>query len=192
MILTTGMAHQRELIRHAVVTLLTGANTAAGSRVVGTRVEPHQQRLLPAISVYTLSESVDQDSALRSPIELTRELKLEITAWVAHADAFPVDDAMDDLAEQIEAAMASDYYIAGTVADQILESTEMQVVEDDGRSDPLVGIVTLTYAITYRTVPADMGVGLDDFLTVNAQQKVIGGVTDTPVAADLFATDPTE
>lgn len=273
MILTTWMAHQRKLIRRAAVALLVSAGTAAGARVKSTRVEAHKPGQLPAISVYALSEDTDPTSADTAPIELTRHLKLEIAGWVVGTDALPVDDAMDDLAEQIEAAMAADYYITqaltvtavnhvtgrltipahglvtgsgpvtvvatgagvvpagirpsselfaivvdantiklatssanalagtaltfttdgtlpvqlriGTVADQLLASTEMQVVEDDGRSDPLVGIVTLTYAITYRTSPA-AGVGLDAFVTVDVKQKLVGGVADTLIAEDTF------
>ena len=176
------MAHQRKLIRHAVVALLVSANTAAGARVKGTRIEPNKKSQLPAISVYTLSEtSDDKDTA---PIELTRELKLEITGWVSHSDALPVDDAMDDLAEQIEAAMAADYYITNTVAAQMLEATEMQVLEDDGRSDPLVGIVVLTYSITYRTDQGETAV--DDLVTVVATEDLVGGVSDTVPASDQF------
>lgn len=179
------MAHQRKLIRQAVVALLISANTAAGSRVQGTRVEPHKKSQLPAVSVYTLSEPVAPESAVTSPRELTRELKLEITGWVAHTDGIPVDDAMDNLAEQIEAAMDVDQYLGGKAADSILEETEMQVIEDDGRSDPLVGIVTLTYSVTYRTAPAAPA-NLDDFLSVDATQKIAGGVPSTVSPNDQF------
>jgi len=180
-----GMAHQRSLIRSAVAALLVNANTSAGARVSATRVEPHQGRGLPAISVYTLSESLNDDlSRLSAPRELTRDLKLEIAAWVAHSDAFPVDDAMDAMAEQIEAVMSADRWLSGTAAESIYESTEMQVVEDDGHSDPLVGIVTLTYSVTYRTVPAVAA--LNDFVTVDVIEKIAGGVSDTVPAEDQF------
>lgn len=270
------MAHQRKLIRQAVVALLAGAGTAAGARVKGTRVEPNKAALLPAISVYTLSESTTSDSDMTAPIELTRELKLEVAGWVAHTDAHPVDDAMDDLAEQIEAAMASNYYLTlasaitaidhttgnitlpahglstagsqiaiatgaggvipaglsplaehwaivvdantiqladsiahalagiavaftgngtlplnilvGTVVDQMLTDTVMQVLEDDGKSDPLLGIVALTYSITYRTNPATAG-GLGDFVTADVKQELVGGVADTTIAEDTFTVE---
>lgn len=167
--------------------LLANAGTAAGARVTGTRVDPHKRSQLPAISVYTLSEETDEDSATRVPLELTRHLKLEIAGWVAHSDEVPSADAMDDLAEQIEVAMAADYYIGGTVADQMLEATVMQVVEDDGRSDPLIGIVVLTYAITYRTSPLEAGgTPTDDFVTADAKQRLVGGVPTTVPAEDTF------
>lgn len=181
------MAHPRKLIRQAVVALLTNAATAAGVRVQGTRVEPHKKSQLPAISVYTLSEAVDPTSAETAPRELTRAVKVEITGWVAHSDALPVDDAMDDLAGQIEAAMDTDRYLSGAAGDSVLEGTEMQVVEEDGRSDPLVGIVTLTYGVTYRTSPTNAeAFPSDAFVTVGATTRIAGGVSDTVAAIDQF------
>lgn len=178
------MAHPRKLIRHAAVALLIGANTAAGARVQATRVEPHKKSQLPAISVYTLHDPVDQaESAQTAPRELKHDLQLEIAAWVAHSDDNPVDDRMDDIAEQIEAAMETDRYINGTAGESILIETTMQVVEDDGRSDPLVGIVTLTYAITYRACPA-APTGLVEFLTADTKHEVDGGIDDDTLPAE--------
>ena len=181
------MAHQRKLIRQAVAALLVSANTSAAARVSTTRVEPIQARALPAISVYTLSEQLDAaQSAQSAPRELTRELRLEVAAWVAHSDAFPVDDAMDALAEQIEAAMDSDRYLGGSAAECIYDGTEMQVVDEDGHSDPLIGIVTVAYTVTYRTSPAVIGGDIQDFLTVDAKQTIAGGVPSTAPTEDLI------
>src|SRR5882724_2800579 len=110
------MAHPRKLIRHAAVATLVAANTAAGARVKATRVEPNKKSELPALAVYTLGEQTDKDSEMFAPRELTRDLKLEITGWVSHTDADPADDKMDDLAEQIEAAMDDNRYIAMALA----------------------------------------------------------------------------
>lgn len=274
MILTIAMAHQRKLIRQAVVALLAGANTAAGARVMGFRTEAYRKGDLPAISVYSLHEDVDPDSALMQPIELTRKLQLEIAAWVLHSDSgVHVDDAMDNIAEQIEAAMASDYYIrstlaitavdhttgrftianhglstagspldltavggvlpaglgapaeyfaivvdantvqlassredaldgaaltftgngtlplqlrVGTVADQLLESTDMEVIEE--KESPLIGVVILTYSITYRTQPATIAL-VNDFVTVDAKYQLVGGVPSTTPAEDTFTVE---
>lgn len=179
------MAHQRKLIRHAVVDLLIAANTAAGARVLATRIDPIRKTGLPALSVYTLREDVDPDSNTTAPVELKRYTSLEVSGWVAHSDDIPVDDAMDNLAEAIENAMSNDPTFGGAAEDSFLESTEMQVMAEDGRSDPLVGNVVLTYQVTYRTSPPVPGT-LDDFLTVNATEKVTGGVADTPPAIDTF------
>lgn len=190
MILTAWMAHPRKLIRHAVVALLVSANTAAGARVSGTRVEPHKKSGLPAISVYTLREPIDQErSEGTAPRELTRDVKVEIVGWVAHSDELPVDDAMDDLAEEIEAAMDADPFIGGEAGDSVLEETVMQVLEDDGRSDPLIGIVTLTYSVTYRTSPAAPA-DLHDFRSVDAKHRIVGAVEGNQ-ARDEFVVQET-
>jgi hypothetical protein len=174
------VAHQRKIIRHAVVDLLTKAGTSAGTRVQATRLDPHKKSELPAISVYTMREPVAPASAEHEPRELTREVEVEISGWVAHSDAYPVDDAMDDLAEQIEAAMDGDRFIGGAAAESILESTELAI---QGEGAPLIGIVTLTYTVTYRTSPA--APELDDFTRVGVTHRIVG-TSDDNAAHDTF------
>lgn len=181
------MAHPRKLIRQAVVALLVAANTAAGTRVKPTRVEPHKKGQLPAIGVYTLTDPVDEDTS--TDAEDTHVLELEVVAWVAHSDSYTVDDAMDDIAEQIEEAMRGDPYLDGKASEARLLGTLMQVVEDDGRSDPLVGIVILTYAVTYRTdLVADAPT--DDFVSVDAKHRIVGAV-EANQARDEFIVQET-
>jgi hypothetical protein len=184
-ILTAVMAHQRKLIRHAVAALLISANTAAADRVTPTRVEPLGKNL-PAISVYALGDENDVETATNSaPRQNNRTLKLEITAWVAHRDSAPCDDAMDDIAEQIEAAMAADSYLADTAADCVYESTVIAVVEVDGHSDPEVGIIVLTYQVTFNAYEG--ATATDDFESADVQQAPVGGIPgDTPVVEDTF------
>lgn len=183
MILTAVMAHPRKLIRQAVVALLVAANTAAGPRVKGTRVEPHKKGQLPAIAVYTLTDPVDEDAS--SQTEEAHVVELEIAGWVAHTDAIPADDAMDDLAEQIENAMKADPYLGGKASEVTLVGTVMEVVAPNGQSDPLVGIVVLTYSVAYWADKTATAV-LDDFRTVDATHQIAGGVADTVPAEDTF------
>src|SRR5678815_2496807 len=92
------MAHPRKLVRDAVVAILKNA-TAAGARVYATRIEPIRKSPLPAIAVYTLSEETEPTISNTAPRELVRIVKVEVSGFVAHSDAIPVDDAMDALAE---------------------------------------------------------------------------------------------
>lgn len=170
------MTHPRKIIRDAAVTLLTGA-TSAGTRVTPTRVEPHKKTDLPAISVYTLSEATVDDNDGAAPRELTRVVNLEITGWVAHVATLPADDAMDALAAQIEAAMDADPYLGGAAGDSILQGTELTIIDD---GDPLVGVVTLTYAVTFRTTPGDPA-DPDDFLLAGVTTQVGGAGLDNAV-----------
>lgn len=184
MILTAGMAHPRKLIRHAFVAMLVAANTAAGARVYATRVDPLKKQL-PSISVYTLSDPVDDDASTET--EEAHVVELEVLAVVAHTDAVPVDDAMDDIAEQIEAAVKANPYLGGEANDTRLVGTIMEVREENGRSDPLVGLVVLTYAVEYR---ADLtsGAAIDDFETVKADHRIVGAVEENQ-ASDVFVVE---
>jgi hypothetical protein len=179
--------HPRKLIRHAVVVLLTAADTAAGSRVKPTRVEPNRKGQLPALGVYTLNDPVDEEAS--SETEEAHEVELEIVGWVAHSDDLTADDAMDDLAEEVEAAMKAAPYLDGAAGSVRLVGTTMQVVEDDGRSDPLIGIVTLTYAVTYRVDQAAPA-NLDNLLRVDTKHRPVGTV-DANQARDTFTVQET-
>lgn len=180
------MAHPRKLLRHAIMAQLVGS-TAAADRVESTRIDPIGRSKLPLISVYTLNEDVDQEeSESTSPRLLKREAIVEIVGWVAYSEEANVADALDDLAEQIEAAMAADEFFGlDMVESSILIGTDTDLVSKDGRSSPLVGQVTMTYSVTYRTQPG-YSVPEDDFLRVKATHQIVGGVDDTVPAEDEF------
>lgn len=173
------MPHQRQLIRQAVRDLLIG-KTAAGTRVSTTRIYPYRKPELPAISVYTLEETVNEEGSNTAPREYTRDLELEISGFV-HGGA-DVDDAMDELALEIENAMAADPYLGGTVGDSMLQGTTMGLTGD---GDTLTGMVTLTYAVTYRTLAPEAPSGLDEFETAGVTHQP-AGVGDAEVAEDLI------
>lgn len=164
--------HPRKLIRDKVVQLLTGA-TLAAERVYPTRIVPYKKGgALPVIAVYTLAESVDPQSVQSAPRELTRDLSLVIEAWV---DGAASDDALDALAEQIECVMERDPFLEGTAAQSVLSETETEVVTEGDRP---MGILMLTYSITYRTYGAtECNPGpQDDFYTAGTTYD-IGGTT---------------
>jgi hypothetical protein len=184
------MAHPRKLIRHAVVALLAAADTAAADRVQGTRIEPHKKSALPALSVYTLNDPVVEEEG--SELEDMHELELEVVGWVAHTEALTADDAMDDLAEAVEAAMngALDGELAGKATDVRLVGTTMEVIEDNARTDPQVGIVVLTYAVKYRADLAASTGELDEFKRVKADHRIAGAV-EANQASDKFTVQET-
>lgn len=156
------MAHQRTVIRRAVRDLLVG-KTVAGSRVTATRIQSYRRADVPAIGVYTTDETVDPDSWSTAPREYTRNLSLEIAGWVTPGPGF--DDAMDDLAQQIEAAMELDRTLGGAAADVRLESSKM---EPRGEGDSLMGLVVLTYSVLYQTQPSVVEGDFADFLQNDA------------------------
>lgn len=178
--------HQRKIIRDAVVAALTGA-TGAGPRVKATRVEPNKAMGLPALAVYTSSEEIDADSIATAPRKLLRHLTLKVTGWVVDTAAVPADDAMDALAEEIEAVMEIDRYFGGAAeggAGSVLSSTETGVLDE---GDPLIGVVTLTYLIDYYFVPEAPTLA-NDYLRTGTT-TTIEGTTGDPVS-DLFDQRP--
>src|SRR5947209_4166802 len=91
------MSHKRTLIRQAAVTKLSGA-TAAGTRVYSNVSLPLDELELPAINLYTLSESSEEFNV--GPPRLRRNLKLacEITAEANSS----LDDTLDSIAYAVE------------------------------------------------------------------------------------------
>jgi len=71
------------------------------------------------------------------------------------------------------------------VVEQLLESTDCELAALDGKSDPLVGIIVLTYSVKYRTCPATVATP-NDFLTADVKQQLVGGVVDTQVVEDTI------
>lgn len=139
--------HERQAIRDAVVAALLG-ETAAGARVEASRFEPADADELPMVCVYTLEESVSQDSVNTAPRELTRSLRVAIDGYAGVPANGAIDTSLDDLALEIETAMDADLNFGSAVADSILENTEVLIGLAGER--PL-GCVHLIYAMTYRT-----------------------------------------
>jgi hypothetical protein len=169
------MPHQRELVRKAVAAALAN-KTVAKRRVTTTRTIPYRKSDCPAISVYTLTETVSE-AENTAPRELTRALDVEIVGWVAEGPQ--MDDALDDLALQIETAIHADPTLAGTASDMVMEGTEAGVSKD---GDSLLGLITLKYTATYRTLAPEADDSLPDFLTADALYDV--GVPETGQEAE--------
>lgn len=183
------MEHPRTLIREAVVTLLTNA-TSAGPRVFDTRVDPYKTSAPPVISVYTLSDQVDAESAKTAPRELERTTKLEVVCWVRDSAALPVGRAMDRVAREVELKLNAANFppLGGLAADFVIESTEMEVLRD---GDPLLGVIALTYAVKYYDDVDAAALAADDFLRAGVTTQVTGGVADTAPIEDLVTVQET-
>jgi hypothetical protein len=139
------MPHQRQVIRQAVRDLLVAADTGAADRVYGSRKLPWRNLDLPVLNVLTPDEESDDQGT--APRELTRKLTLVIEGWVT-ANEY-VDDAMDALAYQVEQAMHADPDLGDAAVDLVLVSTDTQVGIEGDRQ---MGLVELTYLVTYRTL----------------------------------------
>lgn len=187
------MTHRRQSIREAVTTALIGATgspgpvtyaTAAGARVYETRLEHWLQRELPGITVFSDSETVEQDSSKSSPRRLIRNLQLAIEVATLATDN--TDDALDSLAAEIEAVMDADLYFGlAYVMDSVLVSSDTTLSMQGNR---IFGLLRMVYTVTYETEnPVTTGVELDDFSTAAVTYQVNNStdVEDTDQAHDL-------
>lgn len=142
--------HERQAIREAVVAQLKGVapnyRTSAGPRITSSRVAPTRMPQLPTINVSIDSESIDPASANSSPRELQRTAIVAIEAWVA--DSSELDNRLDDIALEIEAAMDVDLNLAGTAFTSVLQNTDTGMSALGERE---IGVARLEYAITYHS-----------------------------------------
>jgi hypothetical protein len=143
------MAHIRKQIRDRLETILTSGVSLVQRRVFGSRIYPLTAPQLPAIAVYTASESSNlQTMGLRTQM---RDLSVSIDVYVMVNDKF--DDDIDALCVQIEQAIAADYTLNGLAKDTILTGTE---IDFDGEAEKPIGVARLTYSIRYVTSIEDV------------------------------------
>ncbi len=155
--MSTEQVHPRTEIRRAVVSTLARATgtpavypTDCADRVFASRADPLLLKTLPALSIYTPDEPVDQresciwpDPANPGTQKRTLRLAIEIIA-----PGIQCDDLLDRIALQVETAMAADPSIGRRAESLALEETEIAFFPDGER---LIAAARLTYAIVYRT-----------------------------------------
>lgn len=171
----------RKLIRKKVTEILKGS-TDVGNKVFPNASVPPWEEELPVILVYPRSESASKYA--EAPRELERDLNLiiEIIAKGPETDEDgnpPVDkdtgnpllkkksleDILDDIADQVETAMAEDDTLGCTADDSILQNTDFDFESAGGLP---IGSARLTYGVTYYTHSPrnlDKNATLPDFAT---------------------------
>jgi len=143
------MAHVRKQIRDKVADLLKANVGLVKRRVYTTRVHPLNDTNLPAISVYTGTETSQRLQA--GVTDMIRELSLEIDCYVRETSSF--DDDVDAIAVQVEEAMATKFTLDGLAKFTVLTSTQIQF---DGDADQILGVAKLTYSVQYVTPISDV------------------------------------
>lgn len=182
------MSHQRELIRNAVVTALTGS-TVAGGNVFPTRFLPNRLANLPALAVYTIDETVDPgslDNTQGTSREFTRNMRLMVEGVIrASGTADNPDNALDDFAVQIERALNVDDTFGGVCGWSIMESTEVHVFEEGQKA---FGLIQIVYMVRYYTdAPEASDVTLQPLKTIDVVwgPNGIPGTAGSPTADNL-------
>lgn len=172
--------HQRKVIGLKVRSLLIAAGTDAGQRVYFGRSLPLRKHELPAILVYTLSDTVDPTSALTAPRLLTRDLDLQIDGLVwAETEA---EDRLHALAAQIETVLDADPFLGGEAMYFIPVGTEFDPIEQVG--DRQVGRIAMTYSARYETEAPIAPTDTDDLETVYTTTNLGGELADEDAAVD--------
>lgn len=140
------MAHVRNQIRDAVVTLLTGLSTT-GAEVYPGRTRPLPAGHAPTLLVYAVSEraQIHAQGGGAGAIQI-RDLTLAIEGRVTMAGV--PDDTLDTIAAEVETAMVADPSLGGLTVEVTLISTRIDT-QSPGESQ--AGEVRLEYRVVYRT-----------------------------------------
>lgn len=172
------MAHPRKLIREAFrarfAESVDGAyRTSAEGRVHGSRLAPISEEELkedgPAILVYARMEKYNPDKDYGPEGDATyieRELTIVSEAMVLGGDT--VDDKLDDMAEQMEAAIEG-FVIPGFESARIrLVESDIDVITESVKRP--IGAIGLVWQVIYRTAwrpratANDIDASMADFL----------------------------
>lgn len=138
------MAHVRKQIREYFGTQLTGLTTT-GSNVFQSRVDPMVSAKLPAIIIYTTSESSEEVSFSAKRIQ-QRSLTVNVEGYVRAVTDF--DDKLDLISEESETAILDDPTLGGLAINTELTSTDITY---SGDGEQPVGTIRLTFEVQYRT-----------------------------------------
>lgn len=134
------MSHVRQQIREAVA---TAAGTIATSATVYTSaVYPFDT--LPCIAVYTTPESAEFDS-ITTPRTSVRDcdVRVEVRAKAITG----ADNTIDQIAAEVEAALAADVTLGGITRDIRFASFNLDV---SGEADKPTMLGTLVFVARYR------------------------------------------
>jgi hypothetical protein len=134
--------HVRQQIREKFGTTLTGLTTT-GSNVFESRVYPLENASLPALIIYTKSET-SEPIVIGTQRLMSRELSVVIEGYAKATSNF--DDTIDTISKEVEAAIAADRTLDGLAKDTYLESTE---IEFNSEGEKPLGYVSLTFLTNY-------------------------------------------
>ena len=137
------MTHARQQVRERAGTALTGL-ALTGSNVFESRLYPLVDADLPCILVSVDAEEIEPETTsgiLRRNMLLSIVVKDKATA--------DIDDRMDSIGAEIEAAMAAESTV---LSDSILVSVE---VDMEAESEQPTGALKMSYQVTVFTSKAD-------------------------------------
>jgi hypothetical protein len=140
------MPHVREQIRDAAVTACTGLTTTT-THVYPERLYQLRATDLPGLRIYCGAEQVEPDR-LGAVHGQSRDMEL-IVEGIARATA-DLDETLDDIAAEVEAALAADVTLGGKC--KFLHLAGIDDPEQSDETDQPAGLVRLKFRVQYRTL----------------------------------------
>jgi hypothetical protein len=134
--------HARNQLRDLVVARLAGLPTS-GARVYRSRVFQMTDNTVPGLIVYSLAESVEHKS-IGTPRLQRRTLTFLVECYAKLTNG--VEDVLDTMCKEVEAALAADPSLGNKVRDLHLADTAVQL--DD--ADRAIGVAQLTWTCIYN------------------------------------------
>jgi len=134
--------HIRQQIREYFGTNLTGLSTT-GSNVYESRVYPIENSKLPALVIYTKSET-SEPIVIGTDRVMSRELSVVVEGYAKATSNF--DDTIDTISKEVEEAIAADRTLGGLAKDTYLESTEISF---NAEGEKPLGFVSLAFISNY-------------------------------------------
>ncbi|MFT4118691.1 phage tail terminator protein [Bradyrhizobium sp.] len=142
------MSSHRKKIRHAVVEALSGNISEVGSNVFASRVRPISEPKLPAISVYTLSETSQQFDIY------TDRRTLTVAIHIQAREDDELDDVLDDIAFAVERIMSENQWLGALCSSFDYTGCEIKLT---GEGDNQHGGAVMTYDAIYDTEDVSEG-----------------------------------
>ena len=145
--------HARTQIRNALATLLTGLTTT-GANVFTSRVTDYdRENELPALNIMINEEDHDraEEAAQMGSIEW-RQIEITIEGRIAAAGTDNIDDDLDQLALEVELAIAGDADLGGLLFNNEYAGTSLEL---DDEAETVTGLITISYAASYRIDASD-------------------------------------
>jgi hypothetical protein len=147
------MSHVRKQIRDRVATVCTGLSTT-GTKVFKGRGQPINAERLPALGIYTRSETAAAGTIGATKIS---DRRLTVVVEVYARDASVVDDVIDASAVEVEEAISVDTTLNDLALRTIYTGFEL---ETDGDGEQTIGIGRLTFDVLYRVDETDVETAL--------------------------------
>ncbi len=145
--------HVRKQVRTAIVTAVTGLATT-GSNVFAFRRHRLRESQLPAVLVYFEDERVSNVGERAGSSRLLQRIGRYAIQGVV-ADSSGVEDTLDDISAEVEAAIGADPKLGGAVRSIMLENAQQAVGDLGIGGDVPVGAVNMRFAVRSLTYEDD-------------------------------------